>query len=112
MQRLQASHRHPHRFGRVQRVRRRFKWTTAHELVPVSVYQSLSTLAPLRRGRSAARETERIDPVPQHLLDGVRPYLSRLVRALAELQLLTGARAGELLDLRPCNIEMDEQTGV
>lgn len=96
----------------VQRIRRLFKWATAHELLPVSVHQSLSTLEPLRRGRSSARETDKVGPVPQHLLNGVRPHLSRPVRALVELQLLTGARPGELLGMRPVDIEIDERTRV
>jgi len=83
----------------VQRIRRIFKWAVAHELIPVSVYQSLRTLEPLKRGRSAAKENEKVGPVPQHLLDAVLPHLSRPVRALVELQLLTGARPGELLGL-------------
>ena len=97
---------------RVGQVRHVFKWAAARELVPASVHQALCTVEPLRRGRSAARETGRVGPVPQHLLDGARPYLSRPVRALVELQLLTGARPGELLGLRPIDIEMDEGTGI
>ncbi len=98
--------------SQVQRIRHMFKWAAARELVPASVHQSLCTLEPLKRGRSAARETEKVGPVPPHLLDGIRPHLSRPVRAIVELQLLTGARPGELLGLRPCDIEMDEQTGI
>ncbi len=96
----------------VQRIRRMFKWAAAEELVPVTVYQSLCTVEPLRRGRSAARETEPVRPVPEELLRATLPHLSRPVRALVELQLLTGARPGELLDLRPCDVEFDEKTGV
>jgi integrase len=88
--------------AQVQRIRQLFKWGAAHERVPVSVCQSLATLDPLRRGRTAARE----------LLDAVRPFLNRPVRALVELQLLTGARTGELLGLRPCDVEMDEEKQV
>lgn len=96
----------------VGRIRHLFKWAASHELVPVSVYQSLCTVEPLRRGRSAARETEPVRPVPEELLQATLPHLSRPVRALVELQLLTGARPGELLGLRPCDIEFDEETGI
>ena len=49
--------------SQVQRIRHMFKWAAARELVPASVHQSLCTLEPLKRGRSAARETEKVGPV-------------------------------------------------
>lgn len=69
-------------------------------------------MEPLKRGRSAARENPKIGPAPQALLDAVLPNLSRPVGAIVDLQLLTGARAGELLQLRRCDIEIDDKTGV
>ncbi|MBI4719472.1 MAG: hypothetical protein HY763_16880 [Planctomycetes bacterium] len=36
--------------AQVQRLRAMFKWAAARELVPVTVYQALGTLEPLRRG--------------------------------------------------------------
>ena len=96
----------------VQRIRRIFKWAVAHELVPAAAHQSLCTLEPLKRGRSDARENPKVGPVPPDMLDAVMPLLSKPVRALVELQLLTGARAGELVELRVCDIEVDEKTAV
>lgn len=96
----------------VQRVRRIFKWAVAHELVAPDVHQTLCTFEPLKRGRSAARENPKIGPAPRALLDAVLPNLSRPVGAIVDLQLLTGARAGELLQLRRCDIEIDDKTGV
>lgn len=96
----------------IQRIRHVFKWAAAREMISVTVYQSLCTLEPLRRGRSAAHETPKVGPVPQHLLDATLPYLNRPVRAVVELQLLTGARAGELLRLRAVDLERDEQRGI
>ncbi len=96
----------------VQRVRRIFKWAVAYELVAPDVHQALCTLEPLKRGRSGARENPKIGPAPQGLLDAVLPNLSRPVGAIVDLQLLTGARAGELLQLRRCDIEIDDKTGV
>ncbi len=98
--------------SQVQRIRHMFKWAAGQELVPVSVYQSLCTLEPLRRGRCAAREGRKVAPVPKHLLDAVLPNLTKPVHALVRLQLLTGARAGELVEMRPCDIEIDPKAGV
>lgn len=98
--------------SQVQRIRHMFKWAVAHEMVPASVYQALCTLEPLKRGRTAAREGNKVGPVSQPVLDATLPLLSRPVRALVDLQFLTGARPGELLELRACDLEIDEKAGI
>src|SRR5690606_36157640 len=98
--------------SQVQCLRHLFKWAAARELVPATVHQALCTLEPLRRGRTAARENPKVGPVPAHLLEATRPWLSPPVRALVELQLLCGARPGELLGMRPCDLQMDTRSGI
>ncbi len=53
----------------VSRIKRIFKWGVSNELVPASVHQGLSTVAGLRRGRTEARETEPVKPVPDEYVD-------------------------------------------
>ena len=89
----------------VGRIKRMFNWATAQELVPPEVYQALRSVSGLRRGRSAARETQPIKPVPQEHIDAVQPHLSQQVWTMIQLQLLTGARSGELVMIRPCDID-------
>ena len=89
----------------VSRLRGMFKWGAAHELVPASVYHSLATLEPLKRGRTTARETAPIKPVALSHVQAVLPFLSRQLAAVAQLQLLTGARGGELLIMRTRDID-------
>ncbi|MBL8879291.1 MAG: site-specific integrase [Phycisphaerales bacterium] len=96
----------------VLRIRRIFKWAVAHEKVPASVHQALGTVEPLKRGRCAARENPRVGPAPAHLVDAVLPLLCKPIAALVQLQQLTGARAGELVELRVCDIEIDEKDTV
>ncbi|NOS99471.1 MAG: hypothetical protein HOP29_02465 [Phycisphaerales bacterium] len=98
--------------AQIGRIKHLFKWAAAREMAPVSVYESLRTLEPLRRGKCQARETARVLPVPDEMLDAVRPHLTRPVRALVELQLLTGARPGELVELRACDIERKPEAAV
>lgn len=85
--------------GQVSRVRSMFKWAVAQEMIPWGVYQRLRTLEPLRKGE-AKREGRKVTPVPREYIRRVRPHLSRQVRGLIDLQLLTGARADELTGLR------------
>lgn len=91
----------------MHRVKRVFRWAVAEELLPAGVYEVLRAVPALRKGRTDARETEPVRPVPQEHVDAIRPYVSRQVRALIDLQLLTAARPGELLALRPCDVERE-----
>jgi integrase len=89
-----------------------FKWASAHEMLPIEVYQRLKTVAALRRGRSDANESDPVRPVDIEIVNATKPHLSRQVSALVDLQLLTGARGGELFTLRPIDLEMDKKGGV
>jgi len=89
----------------VNRIRLMFRWASEQELIAASVYHGLQTLKGLPKGRSEAKETEAVKPAPVEHVKAVKPYVSRQVWALVQLQLLTGARSGELVTLRPCDIE-------
>lgn len=95
----------------VQRIRRIFRWGVAEELVPVAVWQSLRTLLPLQRGRTAARETAPVDPVPLPLLEKTLPHLTPTVRTMVMVQLLTGMRPNEVVQMRVADIETDGPDG-
>ena len=85
---------------RINRVRRAFRWAASVELVPVAVVQSLTTVAGLQKGRSAAREPDPIGPVAPQVVEATLPFLSRPVAGLVRLQLLTGMRPGEACAMR------------
>lgn len=87
-------------------VRRAFRWAVSQEKISVTVYQSLLTVDALKKGRSNARETEPVTPVPAHDLKWARRELPAPLKAVVDLQLLVPARPSELLLLRPCDIDM------
>ncbi len=93
---------------RVNMIRRMFRWGASEGLVQPTVYQALGTVSGLRRGRTEAHEPEPIRPVPLADVDAVEPYVSRQVWALIQLGLLTGARPGELILMRPDDIDQTE----
>jgi integrase len=93
----------------VGRVVRCFRWAVENELVPPSVHHGLKAVPGLRRGRSEARESEPVKPVPQAFVDAIRPHVSRQVWAMIELQLLTGMRPGEVTIMRTCDLDMSGQ---
>lgn len=86
-------------------IKQLFKWAVAQEMIPASVYQGLATLDHLRAGRSDAKECEPVQSVLLSHVQAIQPFVSRQVWALVQLQLLSGARPGELLQLRPIDID-------
>lgn len=89
----------------IGRVRQVFKWGVANELIPASVYHGLLAVAGLKRGRTDARESEPVRPVPEEYIDAVLPHVSPQVKAMIELQLLTGMRPGEVVIMRGVDID-------
>jgi len=95
--------------ARISILKRLFKWAASHEKIPIAVYQSIATLDGLRAGRTEAKESRSIRPAPSDHIDAVEPFVSREVWALIQLQLYTGARGGELLRLRPCDLNTTQE---
>ncbi|MCC6680725.1 MAG: site-specific integrase [Phycisphaeraceae bacterium] len=83
---------------------RAFKWAASHELCSERIYRRLATVQGLRRGEGG-KETAKIKPVPCEDIRRVRRRMARPVRGLIDLQLLTGARPGELLNLSATDID-------
>jgi integrase len=90
---------------RMERVKRMFRWATENELVPPSVYHGLLAVRGLQRGRTKARETEPVRPVSNAFVSATRPFVSTPVEAIIDLQLLTGARPGEICIMRACDLD-------
>lgn len=88
----------------VGRIRRMFKWAVSEELLPVEPYQALCTLPGLRAGRSAAIESMPVLPVPDAFVDAIELFVSRQVWAMVQVQRLTGARSGEIVRMRGCDL--------
>jgi integrase len=96
-----------------------FGWAESEELLPKGTRHALETVRSLREGEPVAvtdsggpvtvRETDDVPPAPEEdvaavltgwSVRGRTPLVNPVVRALIELQLLTGARPGELVRLR------------
>ena len=95
-----------HQVGRIKQM---FRWATENELVPPSVFQAIQPVAGLRAGRSAARESKPVRPVPDEMIDAVLPFVSAQVKAMVRLQVLTGMRSGEVVIMRSCDIDQTVQ---
>ncbi|MGA2256154.1 MAG: tyrosine-type recombinase/integrase [Thermoguttaceae bacterium] len=78
--------------NRVGRIKRMFKWAVADELVPPGVFHGLQAVTGLAYGRTKARETEPVKPI--------------------QLQRISGMRAGEVVIMRPCDIDMTSEVWI
>lgn len=90
---------------RVGRIKHVFKWAASEELVPAAVHAALATVAGLRRGRTAARESDPVRPADPAVVDATLPHLTPTVRAMVELQRLTGMRPGEVRGMTAADID-------
>jgi len=86
-------------------IKRMFKWGVENELVSPHIYQALQAIAGLKRGRTEARETAPVKPVPEQHVDYVLQHVPPPVRAMIELQRLTGMRPGEVVIMRGCDLD-------
>jgi integrase len=90
----------------VNRIRHIFKWAVENELIEPTVLHGLQAVSGLRAGRSKAKETAPIRPVPDTFVDAVLDHLSPQVAVMIELQRLTGMRSGEVTAMRGADINM------
>jgi integrase len=89
----------------VDRIRRMFRWAASEEMIPVTVFQALSTLPGLRKGRTTAREPKPVLPVAESLVEATLPHLPKIVADMVRFERLTGCRPGEVCQLRPGDID-------
>jgi integrase len=91
---------------RVGRIRRMIAWGVENEKVPAHVLHALKAIQGLKRGRCEAKEGKKVLPVPEAYVDAVKPFVSRQVWAMIELQRLTGMRPSEVCVMRAIDINM------
>jgi integrase len=91
---------------RVKRIRRMFRWGVEQEIIPATVLHALQAVRGLQRGRTEARETEPVRPVPRAVVEDTLPLLRPMQADMVRLQLETGMRPGELVIMRAIDIDM------
>jgi integrase len=102
---IAAGHCRSHVNSGVRRIVRVFRWAVSEALLPPEVPQALAMVPGLRRGRSTAPEGRKVMPVDAELVAATLPHLSITVRAMVEIQQLAGCRPGELVILRPGDVD-------
>lgn len=93
---------------RVASVRKMFKWGVSREMVPVSIWQALTTLEAVKPGTFGLTDRPAVKDASLDDVCAVLPHLSRVVRTMVQVQMLTGMRSGELVSMRKGDIHIDE----
>ncbi len=83
-----------------------FRWGAERALCSQTIWPTLKAVKPLQRGRTDARENSRVTPVERKTVEATLPFLSSPLQAVVKLQLLTGARGGEICQMRMSDIDM------
>jgi len=89
----------------IGRIKTMFKWGVENEKLPASIHHALSAVSGLKIGRTDARETDPVKPVPDFGIDAVLDHVSPTIATMIQLQLLTGMRPGELVAMRTGDID-------
>ena len=89
----------------VSRIKAAFRWAASEELVPIEVYQKLAAVEKLKLGRTPARESKRVLPVPDDVVEATIAKLGPVVGDLVRILALTGARPSEIASMRPVDVD-------
>ncbi len=92
----------------LHRLRRMFKWAVSEQLLPETVYRALLTVDCVAAGETKAREPAPITVVADATVDATLPHLPTVVADMVRFQRLTGARPGEVCQVRPSDIDRSE----
>lgn len=91
--------------ARLRIIRQVFKWGREYDKVPPGVAYDVSIVGRVKPGRSAARASEIVKPVPEPTLQATLPHMPQTVADMVMVQYWTGMRPGEVCTLKPCHIE-------
>ena len=97
------------RIGRIKRV---FKWAASEELISASIFDGLRTVEGLRVGRTTARENAPIKPVDDLTVEATLKFVSPQIKAMIQLQRMTGMRPGEVTIMRLCDLDRADEIWV
>lgn len=86
--------------AQINRIRSVFTWGVSMEIVRPETLTALKSVGPLKEGQTTAHETTPVESVDLQLVEGSIPEMPRQIRTMVELQLVTGARPGEIVRLK------------
>ena len=77
-------------------IRRMIGWGVENELLPGDALYRLQAVAPLRAGRDKVKPAKKVKPAPEEHIKAILTHVNPTVRAMIELEALTGMRPAEV----------------
>lgn len=84
-----------------------FRWAVENELVGGSQYQAILAVPILPKGDQTVKPSKTVSPAVPGDVEKTLAETLAVVRDLATVQHLTAMRAGEVCQMRPCDIDRD-----
>jgi len=94
--------------AQAKRIRTVFRWAVSMQIVPATTLVALECVAPLKRGRTEAIESSGQAPVEIERVQATAAEMPADVAAMVWLHWHTGMRSGELLSMRPADVQRPE----
>jgi integrase len=91
--------------GMVHRLRSIWKWGVRQEIVPETVWRALLSVPALAEDEEGVRESTPVGPAPWRQVRAVLRNAPGQIPAMVRLQILTGMRPGEIVLVRPCDVD-------
>jgi len=89
-----------------------FRLGAENEKLPGRIWEDLKSVPPLRKDRSEAKERPSIPPAASQDIEGLLPFLHPMIANMLQLNVLTAARPGELVLIRPIDIDRSGEVWV
>ena len=81
-------------------IRRMVAWGVENEMLPADALERIKAVAGLRAGRDNVKPSRKVQPAPEEHIQAILPHVGPVVRAMIELQALTGMRPQEVRLIR------------
>lgn len=95
---------------RLKAIKGMIGWAVSRGLCPTSVKALVDPVENLKAGRCAARPPRKVEPVSDDAVEATKKHLNPTLCAIIDLQLITGARPGELVALKRSDITIVDET--
>lgn len=90
---------------RIRDIKRTIRWACSREMLDPKVWMACNSLEGLRAGDYDTRDSKQRQAVPREDVWAVLPRVSTPVAAIIQVLYWSGARPGEILNLRPRDID-------
>jgi len=89
-----------------------FGWGVENELVPETTWRALKAVKSLPEGYPGTFDNEERQPVPDDVIRRTLPFMPPILRAMIQIQYLTGCRPSEIFNMRTGEIDRTRGNGL